>query len=178
MSDFFELCARRQSCRKYSGAKVEHEKLVKIAEAARLTPSACNAQPWSFIFVESPEKMKIVAEACQSFKGINKHVDNAGAFAIILEEYAMLTPGLRTIIDSQYFAKNDCGAAEATICYAAEELGVTSCIIGMFDRAKLEDELGISHESRIHMVISLGYAANPEVREKLRKESGEVIRFA
>ena len=178
MSDFFELCEKRQSCRKYTGEKVSHEKLAKIAEAARLAPSGCNSQPWKFFFVESPEKMKVVAQACQSFEGINKYTDNAGAFVVILEEYAVLNPHVRRIFDSQYFAKNDCGAAAVTICYAAEELGVASCIIGLFDREAIEKELGITHESRIHLVIALGHADNPDVRKKTRKDLADIVTFA
>ena len=178
MSDFFELCEKRQSCRKYTGEKVAHENLAKIAEAARLTPSGCNAQPWKFIFVESEDKVQVVAKACQSFEGINKYTDTAGAFVVVLEEYAVLNPHVRRVFDSQYFAKNDCGAAVVTICYAAEELGVASGIIGLFDREAIEKELGITHESRIHMVIALGYPDSPDVRKKARKELSEIVKFA
>ena len=178
MSDFFELAERRQSCRSYTGAPVEHEKLVKIAEAARLAPSGCNAQPWKFIFVESEENKKIVAEACQSFSGVNKYTDKAGAFAVVLEEYAILMPALRSVLDSQYFAKNDLGGAVATICYAAEELGVASCIMGLFDRDKIEKALGITHESRVHVVIALGDAEKPGARKKTRKDFDSIVSFA
>lgn len=45
MKDFFDLIARRESCRNYDpNKKVETEKLVKCIEAARLAPSACNSQ--------------------------------------------------------------------------------------------------------------------------------------
>ena len=55
MKDFFDLIARRESCRNYDpNKKVETEKLVKCIEAARLAPSACNSQPWSFVVVNSP----------------------------------------------------------------------------------------------------------------------------
>ena len=50
MKDFFDLIARRESCRNYDpNKKVETEKLVKCIEAARLAPSACNSQPWSLL---------------------------------------------------------------------------------------------------------------------------------
>ena len=54
MKDFMDLCLRRQSCRDFSDRPVEHEKLVQCIEAARLAPSGCNAQPWSFVVVEDP----------------------------------------------------------------------------------------------------------------------------
>ena len=41
----------RQSDRKYDPRPVENEKLERIIEAARMSPSANNAQPWKFIVV-------------------------------------------------------------------------------------------------------------------------------
>ena len=54
--DFLQLAASRQSDRAYDKARVvEPEKLERILEAARLAPSACNAQPWKFVVVTDPE---------------------------------------------------------------------------------------------------------------------------
>ena len=44
--DFLEIARARQSCRSYDETRpVEQEKLDAVLEAARLAPSACNAQP-------------------------------------------------------------------------------------------------------------------------------------
>ena len=49
MMDFLEIARARQSCRSYDEARpVEQEKLDAVLEAARLAPSACNAQPYHF----------------------------------------------------------------------------------------------------------------------------------
>lgn len=45
--DFLEIARARQSCRSYDETRpVEQEKLDAVLEAARLAPSACNAQPY------------------------------------------------------------------------------------------------------------------------------------
>ena len=45
--NFSEIAKNRQSTRKYDPLReVEEEKLNAILEAARLAPSACNAQPY------------------------------------------------------------------------------------------------------------------------------------
>ena len=50
MEDFLKLVASRQSDRAYDMSRpVEPGKLERILEAARLAPSACNAQPWKFV---------------------------------------------------------------------------------------------------------------------------------
>ncbi|MCD8139816.1 MAG: nitroreductase family protein [Planctomycetaceae bacterium] len=65
MSDFMDLCLRRQTCREFADRPVEHDKPVQCVEAARNAPSGCNAQPWSFVVVESPDTVKQVGECVQ-----------------------------------------------------------------------------------------------------------------
>ena len=64
MDDFLQLVASRQSDRAYDMSRaVEHDKLERILEAARLSPSACNAQPWRFVVVTDPELAVKVGKA-------------------------------------------------------------------------------------------------------------------
>jgi nitroreductase len=112
---------------------VEREKLMACVEAARLAPSACNSQPWHVHLVTGPGPVKKVGEATQE-AGANPTMDTAKAFIVITEEHARLSPTIRGLIDSQYYAHGDVGAAAAIICFEAEEQGLGSCIIGSFNR--------------------------------------------
>lgn len=60
MSNFFELINKRESCRSFNNKKVDKELLIKCIEAARVAPSACNSQPWSFMVVNSEEKSPLL----------------------------------------------------------------------------------------------------------------------
>ena len=177
MSYFSELTLRRQSCRSFSDQPLAHETLVEIVEAARLAPSGCNGQPWSFVVVESPEAVAAVAEAGQP-NGSNAFIQKAQAFIVILEEHAVLMPALRKMLDSQYFAKHDLGAAAMSICYAAADLGVGTCHLGLFDREKICAALDIPIEKQFGILIALGYPADDKIRTKIRKDADTVIRFA
>ncbi|MFP3155598.1 nitroreductase family protein [Lachnospiraceae bacterium ZAX-1] len=176
MSDFIDLCLHRQSCRNFAEKPVEHEKLVSCVEAGRLAPSGCNGQPWSFIVVEDP---KIVAEVakCGQQNNMNPFLTKAGAFIVILEEHAVLAPTIRNILDSQYFAKGDLGAATLSVCFEAEAQGLGSCIIGMYNREELCKLLNIPIEKQFASLIAIGYAANSTVRDKIRKPLDEIVRF-
>jgi nitroreductase len=176
MSDFLELCKRRQSCRGFSDKPVEHEKLVRCAEAGRLCHSACNAQPWSFVVVESPDKVAAVAE-CGKQLGQNAWLSTARAFIVVLEEHAVLSPTISCFLDSQYYAKFDCGSAAAYICLEAADQGLGSCIIGIYDRKKICGLLNLPVETRFGSLIALGYPASDAVRSKKRKEFDSVTRF-
>lgn len=55
-TDFLQLVQARQSDRSYDKERpVELEKLERVLEAARLAPSACNAQPWRFVVITDKE---------------------------------------------------------------------------------------------------------------------------
>ena len=176
MSDFMTLSKIRQSCRNYQDKPIDHAVLEQIISAAQRTPSACNSQPWQFVVVESPDAVSQVAKAGQQL-GINAFLDDAKAFVIILEQHAVLMAKLRTFIDSQYFAKGDIGAAAVTVCYAAADAGVGSCIIGLYDRGAINELLDQPKDTRIGALIALGYPKDDTIRDKVRKDQTEAVRF-
>ena len=84
MDDFLQLVASRQSDRAYDMSRaVEHDKLERILEAARLSPSACNAQPWRFVVVTDPELAVKVAKANAEL-GMNKFAKDAPVHILVL----------------------------------------------------------------------------------------------
>ena len=176
MNDFLELARRRQSSRGFDDQPVEHEKLVNCVEAARLAPSGCNSQPWSFVVAETPE---IVLEIAKSTQALNNNgwADTAKAFIIIYEEHAVLMPFLRAIVPSQFFAKSDIGGAVLSACLEAETQGLGTCIIGVFDRERICKAVDIPKEKNIAGLIAVGYAANPKVREKSRNKLEDIVKY-
>jgi len=176
MNDFLDLCLRRQSCRNFAEKPVEHEKLVRCVEAGHLAPSGCNSQPWSFVVVESPEAVAEVAK-CGQQNGMNASLSKAAAFIVILEEHAVLMPSVRKLLDSQYFAKGDLGAATVQVCLEAEAQGLGSCIIGIYDREGICKVLDIPIEKQFAALIAIGYAADSTIRPKTRKPLEEIARF-
>ena len=138
MDGFFELIAKRESCRNYSEKEVEREKLERCIEAARLAPSACNSQPWSFTVVNSPELAPQVPSCLQEM-GMNKFTDKCPAFIIIAEEKATLSARLGGKVKDQKYAPIDIGLATAQLCLAATQQGLSTCIMGWFN------EIGRAH---------------------------------
>ena len=82
--NFMQIAESRQSCRKYDAARpVEPEKLDRILAATRLSPSACNGQPFLFTVCRG-ETAKKVAAATQGM-GMNKFASNAPVLIVISE---------------------------------------------------------------------------------------------
>ena len=176
MSTFMELAKKRQSTRGFCDKPIEHEKLVSCVEAGRLAPSACNSQPWSFAVAESDEAVAAVAAAAQQM-GMNPFTSGAKAFIVIIEEFAVLNPGIRKIVDSQYFAKADVGAATAYINLEAAAQGLGICQIGVFDREAVCNALGLPQDKRLAALLAIGYPADEKIRDKIRKPLEQIASF-
>lgn len=83
--NFEELILKRQSDRRYAPDKVSKEDIMKCIEAARLSPSACNAQPWKFIIVDDRAKLNEMADAAEGL-GMNKFTHGVPVMvAVVLE---------------------------------------------------------------------------------------------
>ena len=164
--DFYQLVEARQSCRAYDSTReVEMEKLTRIIEAARLAPSACNSQPWHLITVTDVNRRQEVAQALTSI-GMNKWVDQATAFVVIVQESPNFTARLGGWIKNKHFPLIDCGIVSSHITLAATQEGLGSCILGWFDEKRMRQILEIPRSKRVLMVISLGYATDPHSKHQ------------
>ncbi|MDR1811167.1 MAG: nitroreductase family protein [Prevotella sp.] len=176
--DFLELVKRRQSVRAYDANRtVEPEKIARILEAARLSPSACNAQPWHFIVVNEPELKNKVADATSAkLLGMNYFTKQAPVHILIVEEKVNITSNIGGMITDKHFAFLDIGVAAAHICLAAEAEGLGSCMLGWFNESKVRKLLNIPDTKRVVLDIVIGYPAQ-ELRPKKRKKPEEVISY-
>ena len=173
--DFKDIANIRQSTRKYdTGRDVEKEKLERILEAARLAPSACNAQPYHLTVCRGDIKDR-VARACMGM-GINGFAPDAPIVIIISEAAYSATAALGAKLKGNDYRSIDIGIVAAYITAAATEEGLGSCILGWFDNEKVKSAAGIS--SNVRLVITLGYPnENDPQRKKKRKESNELISY-
>ena len=176
MKDFLELASSRQSDRAYDKTRVvEREKLERILEAARLSPSACNAQPWRFVVVTDPELSVKVGKATAGL-GMNKFAKDALVHILIVEDSANISSLLGSKIKDKHFPLIDIGIAAAHITLAAEAEGLGSCILGWFDEKELKKLLGIPFSKRLLLDITIGYPVK-EKRPKSRKAKDKVISY-
>ncbi len=161
-SAFHDLVAARSSVRSYDiDRPVSDEHLAAILEAARLAPSAENAQPWRFVIVRDPGVRARLVEG--AFSGIYLRSRRIGA-----PVYLALC-GVRGAIDlagraaghSSYTLTDGSIAGEHAVL-AATELGLGTCWIGMFDRRRARRLLGIPAGVELIALIALGWPAAPK----------------
>ena len=174
--DFLRLVMSRQSDRAYDKEhSVEPEKLERILEAARLAPSACNAQPWKFVVVTDRELSRKVGKAAAGL-GMNKFAKDAPVHILIVEESANITSLLGGKVKDKHFPLIDVGIAASHIVLAAESEGLGSCILGWFDEKEIKQLTGIPASKRLLLDIIFGYPLK-EKRKKILKVKEKVISY-
>ncbi len=170
MHDFLTLAATRRSVRAYDADRpVEPEKTRRCLEAARLSPSACNAQPWRFIVVDEPAlKDRVAALTSGGILPMNHFTRQAPVVVVVVQEPANLTSNFGAAVKRKAFPLLDIGIATAHFCLQAAAEGLGTCILGWFDERGVRAALGIPGRSRPLLVLTLGYPADAE-RPKKRK---------
>lgn len=179
---FMEMLAARESCRAYQDKPVSREDLVKIAEAGRLSPSGCNAQPWKFVVVDEPEAKEKMCDALllpDGSTGAPWRAQAPAFIALVELPNARVMPIVKRYYgDTQRFAQGDIGMAAMNMCYEAMDLGLSTCILGMCDQSKMQQHFGIPADCEVRMVLAVGYSAEPETpRAKVRRQLDEVCSF-
>ena len=171
--NFTEIARVRQSCRKYDGSRaVEDEKIAAIMEAARLSPSACNGQPYHFTVCKG-EAARAVAKATMGM-GMNKFAADSPVMIVISEEDYVASAALGAKVKGNDYRSIDIGIAAAYITAESTAQGLGSCILGWFDDKKIREICGLNKPVRL--VITLGYAASDDkLREKKRKPLEELV---
>lgn len=174
-SAFAELVRARFSVRAFSDRKPERETLLRCLEAARLAPSACNAQPWRFIVADEEELVATLAPAC-TLRGskLNRFVSEAPVIVAITEESPNLTSFFGSLFKNRPLHLIDIGIAAEHFCLQAAAEGLGTCMLGWFDERAVQRLLGIPRGKRVALLIAAGYPAKEGVPEKKRKDLGDM----
>lgn len=172
--DFLEIANLRQSCRSYDENRpVEEEKIRAILEAARLSPSACNGQPYHFTVCRGAIA-KEVALATRGMGGMNKFAVQAPVLIVISEKPYVKSAALGAKVKNNDYRSIDIGIATAYLTAEASALGLSTCILGWLDEPKIHALCNLDGTARL--VITLGYAAEGDtLRKKVRKDMDQLV---
>lgn len=172
---FINLVKNRRSVRKYQERPVEREKIDLCLEAARLAPSACNAQPWKFIVFDNPESIKRLSNT--AFSGIYKNSSFAGRAPVIILAVmtkGRLLPSLAGRFQGKYYPLIDLGIAGEHLILQATEMGLGTCWIGWFNTKGVSKLLKLSAKENPVALIPVGYPRDPRKKTTSRKALEEI----
>lgn len=140
METYLALASLR-AVRNYDGRPVPAEVMRRVLDAGRVTGSARNAQPWSFVALEGP----LVGEVA----GCVWEPDNLrGAAAVV----AVVVAGRGPVAF-------DAGRVAQAMMLAAWDEGVGSCPNGVREANRAGILLGLGEGEEVATVLSLGYPA-------------------
>lgn len=174
--DFQKCIETRRSIRKYKAQPVDRELIRQIVECAILAPSWKNSQVTRF-YAADGKKRNEVFECLPQFN--KNRTENAPVFIV-----STVVNGISGFNDDggfvthlkdgfQYF---DNALQVENLCLKANELGLGTLIMGLYDEKKIREALNIPNEEVIVCVISVGYPdASPEMPK--RKTVDEVLTF-
>jgi nitroreductase len=165
--DVFTAIRQRSSVRAYKGTDIEEDKLRKILEAARLSPSANNRQEWKFIAVKNKETRKKLGQAAfgQSF---------IGEAPVVIVACATEADSIMPCGQPTYTV--DVSIACSFMILQAYELGLGTCWIGAFREDDVKRILKIPEHVRVVAMTPLGYPNQPP-SQKSRKGLDQIVCF-
>lgn len=177
--ELIELFKQRQSVRAYDTDKpVDHKAILRCIEAARIAPSACNAQPWKFIVVNDPVIKDKMADAISGgLLPLNHFARQAPIHIVVVREPANFTSNFGQVIKNKEYPLTDIGIATIQFCLQATVEGLGTCIVGWFDEKKVKKLLQIPKSKRAELIITVGYAKTDTLRPKIRKPIEEILSF-
>ncbi len=156
--DVFKAVQLRRSVRSYKPDRVPDRVLRKLLKAARLAPSAHNAQPWRFIVVTSKEKLERIARG--------------GRWAGFVSDAPMVIVGCGDT-RSRHYVHDTCIALQNLVLTATEE-GLGTCWIGSFTEQDLRQMLKLPESLRVVALISIGYPNEAQSGASPRKPLSEI----
>ena len=125
MSHFLSLCQKRASVRDYLPTPPSAEAVVRIKEAVRLAPSACNKQPWRFFYVTQPD---VLAKLCETYP--RPWLATAPALFVAVKN---VEENWVRAADQHAHGDIDLAIAVEHLCLAAAEEGLGTCWVCNFD---------------------------------------------
>jgi nitroreductase len=141
--DTYLAVASKRDWRSYADRPIPEEVRRKILDAGRLSGSAVNRQPWTFVVVESADRTDALAELVHEGRNVR-----TAAFVV-----AIATAGGGSPLDV--------GRAMQNMMLVAWNDGVASCPNGMADTAAAGRALGLEDDLQPVNVLTFGYPRRP-----------------
>jgi len=196
-----EAIEKRRSIRKFADDPVSRDEIMQLLEAARLAPSAMNAQPWRFKIVDGREDIqwlsgsptrgqKWVAGAGAVIiccADITRFLEDARAAVRFLRDSAVLPPEMQAGVED-YVEKAqqaplevlrgavgmNCSIALTNMMLRAVEMDLGTCWIGMYDEQALRQRFNLPQQAVVTALLTVGRPAeSPGPRP--RKAMEEII---
>ena len=166
--NFLELAKERYSCRRFSTKEVEKEKIEKILEAAKLAPTAKNIQPQRILVLTQKEQL-------EKLKCCTPYGWNAPVIMIIFYDKSISYK--RDNYDNKEFGDIDASIVTTHMMLEAQDLGLGTTWIGVFDPEKLIEAYKVPQNLIPVAILPIGYPSEEAKPSRLHYERNEINEF-
>jgi len=177
MSTILETIQKRYSARSFKDTPVERELILSITEAARLAPSACNAQPGRFIAVTEQSLLKEIVHTGLGGVVPNTWTISAPVIIVGCAQLNLLTHRLAEAVKGIHYHQIDLGIAMEHMVLRATELGLGTCWIGWFKAKHIKKILQIPRDWKIISLLALGYPQEVNTSRTPRLDLEKILFF-
>lgn len=161
---------QRESKRSYLPKSVEQEKLDRIFEKVRWSPSNSNNQPWKFVVVRDP------GQHAKFVTALSRGNQWAAAAPVLIAVCSRPQDDVIRTDDPLAYYSFACGLAVMSLLLAAVEEGLMGHPMGGYDAIKLKERLDIPSEYHVVCIISLGYKGPIESLDDRTRQKDETPR--
>jgi nitroreductase len=149
----------RYAIKNFCETAIDHDALMRILEAGRLSPSAKNRQSWRFIIIDDPFIKGQIADAAYNQDPV---VSAPLLIALCTTNIDYKMP------NGQLSYPIDLGIAGAFMMLQAAHEGLGSCPITTFDAPEVCRILTIPYSMKVVMLLAIGETnEKPSYRERL-----------
>ena len=190
MPDFADAMAYRHACKRFNAETIPETEVDRILEFGRMSPSSFGMEPWRFIVITDTALRETLRPLCWNQPQITEcsHLlvitaDNEcikpgseyvrsmfarrglpeEAYARYLEVYANhMGPQFHSREAVEAWTHKQCYLAAANMMTGAASLGIDSCPIEGFEKAKVEAALALEPARSVALLVAFGYRLNPQ----------------
>ena len=181
-SPVIELLKQRNASRAIDNSPLEEEVIRQLVEAARLTPSRMNKQPWRFLFLTAKEGL---ARGGNALEGGNRGW--AMAAPLLIVGYSRRDDDC-VLDDGRIYHHFDLGMAVMNIMLEATHLGLIARPLAGFNPEIIRGEFALDPEDEPLVMLAVGSPCEDdghlpehfqgwEERPRQRKPAEEIVRF-
>lgn len=177
MSNIIETIQKRHSVRNFKDKSVDKGIILSMVEAARLSPSACNAQPCRFVAVTDKSLLKDIVDKGMGGIVPNKWALSAPVIIVGCVVLNLLTHRIGETVKGIHYHQIDMGIAMEHMVLHATEMGLGTCWIGWFKERKIKKILNIPKDWKIISLLAMGYPQKESNSDTSRLNLDDILFF-
>jgi len=177
--DICTALRKRRTVRSFKNEPISKDKLIKMIDCARLSPSGANLQSLKYMIITEEDVRKklfpFIAYAGYTPEWNPEFSESPTAFIAVFNDTKIRPNG--------DMAQCDCGIAMMSITLAAYEMGIDSCLLGAIKREEIVKVLGTDESYTLLYLVGLGvsnqensyFDSNEDVKYIMNEEKNFLV---